>query len=238
MRVEPDDVLNVRSGPGVENEVVATLAPDATDIEMVSTFSDSVSGQLWRQIITPQGVAGWVNLAYLTAQADLSDAMAEVLALDALDFLAGDAIDTTVVGRRGIYVGGIGVFGDAYTSFVHVDPDPLLIDELIDWTPFPDHPDCGDDCLLSTRQFLDVAEIIDRVRLPVVIGLSKDVSIEDQFLYGPIDQLSLFDALHSVTVDIPATNDGDLDWRVYHLWVDWADGTPRVIAIWRWGWTP
>jgi hypothetical protein len=238
MRVPADDVLIVRSGPGVSNEIVAELAPDATGIEIVGNTGESVGDQLWREIVTPNGISGWVDFAYLTAQAELTAATAEALALETLAFLSSDAVDSTVLGPRGVYVGGIGVFADAATPFLHVDSGALSVDEVSDWSPIPDDAECGDECQLSARQFLDAAEIVDRVHLPVALDQSKDLSLEDQFLYGPIDQLSLFESLHSMTIEVPATNAGDLDWRLYHLWFDWADGTPRVIAVWRWGWTP
>ena len=237
MRVEPGDVLNVRSGPGVENDIVTTLARDERGFLPTGSSGESGDGQTWVEIVTGGGIAGWVNSSYVTAQAELSDAAAESLALDAIAFLAGGNDGSLVFDERGVHVGGIGVFADAYSPFVFVDDEAFLTDRDVDWSPFPDDP-CESECVMSTREFLDVAAIAQRVRPAAEGGVVRHPSFEPQFQFGPSDQLDLFDTLRSVTIEIEATNDGDLDWRRYHMWFDWSDGRPRVIAVWRWGWTP
>ena len=63
--VAADDVLNVRAGPGVSSEIVATLAPDAAELESTGRIAD-VGTALWREIVVPGDGAGWVNAAFLT----------------------------------------------------------------------------------------------------------------------------------------------------------------------------
>jgi uncharacterized protein YraI len=62
--VAEDDVLNLRSGPGVSNEIVATLSPHATDVQITGQ-GQSVAGSTWVPIATGQDT-GWVNRAFLT----------------------------------------------------------------------------------------------------------------------------------------------------------------------------
>lgn len=62
--VSADDRLNVRSGPGVHNAVMATLAPDAVELESTGRIAH-VDGALWREIVVPGDGAGWVNAGYL-----------------------------------------------------------------------------------------------------------------------------------------------------------------------------
>jgi hypothetical protein len=62
--VAADDVLNVRSGPGVAEPVVATLPPDAAEFESTGRIAD-VGTALWREIIVPGDGVGWVNAALL-----------------------------------------------------------------------------------------------------------------------------------------------------------------------------
>ncbi len=59
VNVEGWDVLNVRSGPGTEYQIVHTLAPDEGCIVQSGKRSGS-----WVSIKT-QGVAGWVKSRYL-----------------------------------------------------------------------------------------------------------------------------------------------------------------------------
>ena len=63
--VVADDVLNVRSGPGVANDVVATLPPDTAELESTGRIAD-VGPALWREIVVPGDGTGWVNAAFLT----------------------------------------------------------------------------------------------------------------------------------------------------------------------------
>lgn len=66
--VAADDTLNVRSGPGVDNEVVAELDPGAP-VDKVTGAGQLVEGSTWVPIQTDH-VAGWVNGRYLTASVD------------------------------------------------------------------------------------------------------------------------------------------------------------------------
>ncbi len=61
--VAQDDVLNVRSGPGVDNPIVATLAPNSTDFTVFDTV-EWVDTSRWQTIKTGD-VVGWVNAAFL-----------------------------------------------------------------------------------------------------------------------------------------------------------------------------
>ncbi|WP_199559094.1 SH3 domain-containing protein [Nioella nitratireducens] len=58
--VASDDVLNVRSGPGVENRIVGALPPSATQVEIVGTTQDRGWGR-----VSLGEVSGWVSMRYL-----------------------------------------------------------------------------------------------------------------------------------------------------------------------------
>ncbi len=58
-------MLNIRSGPGVENAVVGTLATKETGISRTGKTS-SVGDDLWVEIQNPGGGTGWVNADFLT----------------------------------------------------------------------------------------------------------------------------------------------------------------------------
>jgi hypothetical protein len=62
--VEPNDVLNVRAGPGVNFGTVGELPPDANDVRL-SGSGQLVSGSTWMPI-QRGGVTGWVNSRFLT----------------------------------------------------------------------------------------------------------------------------------------------------------------------------
>jgi hypothetical protein len=64
--VESNDVLNVRSGPGIENPIVGTIPPNGTDIQVTGTGEQN-GNDIWVPI-KYQEITGWVNSSYLTLQ--------------------------------------------------------------------------------------------------------------------------------------------------------------------------
>ncbi len=62
--VTRDDTLNVRSGPGVDYEVVGELNPQADDVEITGS-GRVVEGSTWVPV-TDGRVTGWVNSRFLT----------------------------------------------------------------------------------------------------------------------------------------------------------------------------
>jgi len=63
--VEPDDVLNIRSGPGINNPVVDSFAYNASAVMRSGPYA-SVAGSTWVEVQKPGGGVGWVNARYLS----------------------------------------------------------------------------------------------------------------------------------------------------------------------------
>lgn len=59
-----DDVLNVRNGAGVGNDIVGTFRPNATGVSITGSGKE-VSGSTWVPV-TDGRVSGWVNGRFLT----------------------------------------------------------------------------------------------------------------------------------------------------------------------------
>lgn len=66
INVASDDVLNVRSGAGVEYPIVGTIPYNGTDIQV--TGPTMVVGESSWAPILYEGFSGWVNLRFLAAQ--------------------------------------------------------------------------------------------------------------------------------------------------------------------------
>ena len=62
--VEPNDVLNVRAGPGVGFGIVGTLPPNATNVQITGS-GQLVAGSTWVPV-QQGGLTGWVNSRFLT----------------------------------------------------------------------------------------------------------------------------------------------------------------------------
>jgi hypothetical protein len=66
-----DDVLNVRSEPGVDSPKLGSLAPNDRDVEITGE-GQVVDPSLWVPI-QADGLSGWVNSRFLTAQVKTED---------------------------------------------------------------------------------------------------------------------------------------------------------------------
>lgn len=247
--VEADDVLNVRSGPGVDNEIIGELEPYETGITIGTEVVD-VGGALWRQIHTPSIPGGWVNEQYVTAQPVGGFDESRMLGL-------ADAFLIEVPGSRpesrpypisvlfsptGIWIGGIGVYADFPFPARRVPAEDLA--DLDGWaTPVDFTPremsELGQDCPEC------VVSPLDFIRLPET-GREWELVVDEDLLHedapaGPAFRNGLVADLanmHHVTIDVPASGPGDLDWQRIHLFFDWRTGEPLLHAIYTWGWTP
>ena len=76
--VAADDVLNVRAGPGVAFDVVATLEP-TSDGEATATGTNRQpdGGPIWAEVLIGD-VIGWANTAFLLQSGAVDDATAEL----------------------------------------------------------------------------------------------------------------------------------------------------------------
>ncbi len=75
--VEHDDVLNVRSGPGVGFEIITTLGP--TGNVVATGQARQIPGAFWYEI-EANGAIGWANLRFLAYIGGVDDATSEIVA--------------------------------------------------------------------------------------------------------------------------------------------------------------
>ncbi len=234
--VAEDDVLNVRAGPGVANEIVGELEPGEQGI-VAGTEVVDVDGGRWRQVHTASIPGGWVNEAFLTAQPVDATAI-EVEALSALVVrLVGGELPAELAGSgEGVWVGGIGVYADF--------PFPV---RFVSWSEWGGPVDFTPQELLDADQDCPECSITPRdfLRLPppgtdyeIVVDadlLAPDPGGGSTFQNGFVADLQ---AMWHLTVDVPASAPGALDWQRIHFFFDWRGGAPSLRAVYTWGWTP
>ncbi|KGM10872.1 SH3 domain-containing protein [Cellulomonas bogoriensis] len=75
--VEHDDDLNVRSGPGVEFDVVHTAGPLDEEITATGTNRSLEDGSLWAEVQVA-GTTGWVNTAFLSTLGQTDDVTSQL----------------------------------------------------------------------------------------------------------------------------------------------------------------
>ncbi len=235
--VTSDDVLNVRSGAGVDNEIVGMLEPGA--VIRITDEGRTVGTSTWFEIATPDGV-GWVNARFLGAV--VSDAAfagdPKVLALlqQMAEIMADDGDLTSVVSSRGLYV--------AHNAPpIHFDTDQLAI-LMTDATTYkwgsaalePGSPE------IPSRTFAEA--IGDRF---VSTFVDDDVSLMRDTVElggnGNIAEYAIpfeFEGFHFVSVYDPgdeARYEG-LDWTAWYVSIDYEDGEPRVVGMTLNEWAP
>jgi hypothetical protein len=76
--VAADDVLNVRAGPGVDADVVATLDPLATAVP-ASGAARLLPGSIWLEV-TADGTTGWANSSFFAFLGGTDDITSRLLA--------------------------------------------------------------------------------------------------------------------------------------------------------------
>ncbi len=77
--VAHDDVLNVREGPGVSYDIVASLDPLADHV-VTTGRTRMITQSIWTEVEVG-GATGWVNVAYLAYLGDTFDATADTVAM-------------------------------------------------------------------------------------------------------------------------------------------------------------
>ena len=71
VHVPPDDVLNIRSGPGVGNPAIGALQPNQSGLTRTGKTA-SIGEDTWVEIQNPGSGTGWVNADFLTEYVDPS----------------------------------------------------------------------------------------------------------------------------------------------------------------------
>ncbi len=236
--VEFDDTLNLRAEPSASAPVLTEFLPWTTGLRVVGDDGDDPPR--WRQLELPDGTVGWVNSRFLVGQpANLSGAeaeAAEAVGVEFLDWARSGGSPDNLLAPRSVWMGGIGIYADAGSQWNWVAADDLATEAQ--WNTERDFVvepglDCGSDCTLSARDFLNLDRLDDTTRV-----LLDDIPPENQaFLEGMLWEAP--SSLHRLVLDTPTTDETQtFDWQRLHLVLDWSGGEPRVHLIHNHGWTP
>ena len=235
--VTEDDVLNVRSGAGVDNPIVGMLAPTVT-VE-VTGDETPVGSSTWVEIITPGGT-GWVNAHFLGAVVPAAAFAADPAVIELLDEMTavieaeGDL--RSVVSQRGLYV--------AHNARpIRFEPDELggilTDDTTYQWGSAALEPGSPEN---PWRTF---AEAVGDRFASTYDDPDADVTFDEIHLGGngiPAEYVMAFEleGFHLVSVydsgDDPQY--GGLDWTAWYVSIDYEDGEPVVVALTVNEWSP
>ena len=236
--VAADDVLNVRSGPGVENAIVATLAPTATGVALTGQEAQ-VGSSVWVEIVI-EDVTGWVNEHFLTQPDSAANPFSDSLAVDLGDELAavfaGRGDLTELASKRGIHV----AHHDRPRPFTNLDE--LLTDSTLhawagtgcapkecpDETPNLTFAEGVADSFLGAWNDEDRQVAADEV-IPGGNGLLAEFIVPTEF-----------ENLHFVAVKDPGDNPdyGGIDWYTWYVYFTYENDVPVVVGMSIDAWAP
>lgn len=223
--VAEDDQLNVRAEPGPQSEVVGTLDPTATGIELTDN-EEIVDGDRWVEISAP--TEGWVNATFLTTTApdvELDEAAAAAFADEVAAVLAGDSEWSSVVADDELWVS----HHDDPRRFTDLS-DLLDDDTEYDWGGTGCSPEeCPDETFREAIADPFVSTVTDD---------DREVAVNEP-IPGPNGRLpetlppTPYRNLPYIAVHDPGDDpqyDG-LDWQTWYVHLEFVDGEPRLVGL-------
>ncbi len=235
--VSEDDVLNIRSGPGVQNAVVGKLEPTASGLTRTGKTT-SVGDGLWVEIQNPASGTGWVNSNFLTEQvassAFCSDARVTTLIQNLASAVKGnndDMLAALVHARHGLDArlwryGTVANYTPEEASWVFES------EYEVNWGPAPGS---GDNTLGTFSEAL-------LPKLQEVLNASYTTHCNDTLdlaTFSLVPWPLEYTNINFYTVYKPGTNQyGGLDWRAWTVGVEYVEGHPYLFSLIHYQWEP
>jgi hypothetical protein len=237
INVLADDVLNIRSGPGVESAVVGTLRPAQSGLERTGR-SSSVGEELWVEIRNPGGGTGWVNADFLTEyfapSAFCGDARVSSLLRSletAVNTTDGESFRSLVSPAHGLDVVYI-----RFGTVANYSPEEagwvFQSTYEVDWGPSAG----SGEPVIGT--FLEIA-------LPALQDVFKNATFScNEIKLGgatyEVEWPGEYENINFYSIHNPGNDPsyGGLDWRTWLAGVEYVDGQPYLFAMLHYNWEP
>jgi hypothetical protein len=229
-----NDVLNVRSGPGVNNPIIGSFAPDATNV-MRTGPSQQADGAEWVEVLMPDGVnRGWVNFNYLTEQvsrevfcADTRIPLLIALLKNAVTTSAGASLSSLVSPRHGLIMNywpssNSVNYTSATAQTVFTDP------QVIDW---------GSGGGSGIENIGTFAQIVQPQMVDVLNSnyqLNCDALSYGQTYTNVVGYTNT--NIHYYSVVKPPTQ--EFDWKVWLIRIEYVNRTPYLFGAVHYVWEP
>ena len=235
--VAEEDVLNIRSGPGVENAVVGTLESTKTGITRTGR-SSSVGEDLWVEIRVPGSETGWVNADFLTEYVNLATFCADARVKTLIENLASavkakndDILATLIHSLHGLDArlwryGTVANYTPEEASWVFES------EYEVDWGAAPGS---GEDTLETfSEALLPYLQEVFSTNYELHCNDTLDLA---NFSLEPWP--SEYANVNFYTVYKPGTEQyGSLDWRAWTVGVEYVEGVPYLFSLIHYQWEP
>jgi uncharacterized protein YgiM (DUF1202 family) len=235
--VLPGDVLNIRAGAGVGNNIVGTLQPTQASVNRTGPAT-SADGDRWVEIQNPSGGTGWVNVNFLTESVSASTFCSDTRVTELLNNTKtallnsnGELLSSLVSPAHGL---DLRLW--RYGTVANYSPEEAqwVFDSEyeVSWGAAPGS---GEETEGSfTAQPLP--------KLQEVFGANYSVHCND-----PLDLATFslqpvppeYSNINFYTVYKPGTEQyGGLDWRAWIVGVEYVGGKPTLFSLIHFQWEP
>ena len=237
INVFPDDVLNIRSGPGVQNPVVGTLQYDQSGLTRTERQT-SVDGEMWVEIQNPHGGTGWVNADFLTEYVSPSSFCADARVNTLIDNLksvvnAGndDVLASLIHSLHGLDV-RLWRYGTVANYTLEEATWVFESEYKVNWGPAPG----------SGEETLGTFSEAVLPKLQEVFGALYNLHCNDTLDLGtstlepwPPEYANI----NFYTIYKPGTEQyGGLDWRAWTVGFEYVGGQPYLFSLIHYQWEP
>jgi len=237
INVFPDDVLNIRSGPGVGNSAIGALQPNQSGLTRTGKQS-SVGEDIWVEIENPSGGTGWVNADFLTEYVAPNSFCADARVNTLIDNLksAVNASNDDILASQIHSLHGLDVrlwrYGTVANYTLEEATWVFESDYEVNWGPAPG----------SGENTLGTFSAVVLPKLQEVFGSIYNLHCNDTL---DLATFSLepwppeYANINFYTVYKPGTEQyGGLDWHAWTVGVEYVGGQPYLFALIHYQWEP
>jgi hypothetical protein len=234
--VNPGDMLNIRTGPGVTNALVGRLQPTAKDVQRTGRTS-TADGDSWVEIQSAGG-NGWVNSKFLTEQVPSSTFCADARVSTLLNSLKTAMLNSNgeVLSSLVSPLHGVDVRLWRYGTIANYAPDEATwvfqSDYVVKWGPAPGS---GEETA-GTFQ----AQLLPK--LQEVFGADYTLHCNNTLDFATFSTDPWppeYSNINYYTVYKPGSEQyGGLDWRAWTVGVEYVQGVPMLFSLIHYQWEP
>lgn len=232
--VAPNDVLNIRSGPGAGNAIVGAIQPEVTNVMRTGSFAN-IEGNLWVEVNNPSGGRGWVDSHFLTEyispSAFCSDARPQALLqnfTEAIQSSDGARLAALVSPTHGVDV-WLWNSGNA----INFDAEHARwVFESVFVHNWGTHPASGLETFGSFHEQV-LPQLLDTFA-PSAEKRCNDAEISSYINTWPAEyaNVNLYQVFRNGTPGV------ELDWNAWLVGVEYVNGNPYLFSLIHFIWTP
>jgi hypothetical protein len=233
------DLLNVRAGPGTENDILITLPPDARDLPYTGNHQGEGESS-WVEIQLQDGTSGWVSGYFVTEQVASDQFCQDGRVVSLLDRFS-QAINNQEGGELAAISSpthGLIVQLNWWNPAVEFNSAEVIKNLFISTTSY-DWGVADGSGIPVTGSFKDnvlpvLGDITTREHTSICNVLESGVSAGGTagLLTWPVE----YQNLNYVALYRAAPEEQEFDWRTWVVGIEYVDGVPYIAVLIQYNW--